>query len=183
MANLGINLGVLVGGIGAPIQYPLVNGFRPSYASIEVSFAIAGGIGNAPNFAIQSIDYGITRERKKTRGTAVKPLGKTRGTVDFKAKFKMLLQEFNLFIAQLGQADPTGNNAYGDVYFQTTLQYSEQAAGLLVTDTIVGCTIDAVEQSTSEGADDIVVECELNPLDILRNGQSISSQTLGAPNF
>jgi hypothetical protein len=182
MGNLGINLGVLVGGIGAPIQYPFINGFRPSWASIEFAFAFSGGTASAPNFALQSIDYGITRERKKTRGTNVDPLGKTRGMIDYKCKIKMLLAEWNVLINQLGQQDPTGNFAYGDIFFQLTVQYAEPNTNL-ITDVIQGCTLDSSEQSSSEGADDIVVESELSPLKILRNGQPMSSQPLGAPNF
>lgn len=181
MANLGVNVGVLVGGVGAPLQYPLINGYRPSWASIEFKFNLTGA-GSAPNYAMQSIDYKVTRERKKTRGTSVYPLAKTRGSVDFTCKIKILLAEFNQLIGQLGQLDPTGNNAYGDVAFELDVSYTEPAF-TIVTDQILGCTIDSVEQSSSEGVEDIVIECELAPLQILRNGQPISSVPLAAPQF
>jgi len=159
----------------------MINGFRPSWASIEFKFNLTGA-GAPPMVAMQSIDYKMTRERKKTRGTNVNPLGKTRGTIDYTCKIKLLLAEFNLLIGQLGQLDTTGNNAYGDVFFELDITYSE--ANLpIVADTVQGCTIDSVEQSSAEGAEDIMVECELSPLLILRNGQPMSNQPLSAPNF
>jgi hypothetical protein len=181
MANLGINTGTLIGGAGQPLQYPFVNGFRPSWASIEFRTALAGGAPSAPNPAFQSIDYKATTERKKTRGTNVKPFGKTRGTADFTCKIKMLLHEWNILAGQLAQLSTTGS-AYGTVYFQLQVQYAE-ANMTIITDTIIGCTLDTAEQSSSDGVEDIMVESELSPLDILRNGLSISDQPLGAPNF
>lgn len=187
MANLGVNIGVLQGGLTAPLQYPFVNGFRPSWASIEFKISIAGGAPGSAIIGMQSIDYKISRERKKTQGTNVKPLAKTRGKVDFTCKIKLLLAEWTNLIAQLAAQDPTGNNAYGDVFFQLNVKYAE-ANMAIINDTILGCTIDSAEQSSADGSDDIMVESELNPLDILRSGPngvglSISNQVLGAPNF
>lgn len=176
MANFGINIGALIGALGAPIVYPFINGFRPSWASLEFRF------GGALNYSVQSINYKIERTRKKTYGTNTEPLGKTRGFVDYTCKVKMLLAEFNQLIAQLGNQDQTGNNAFGDVFFNIDVSYSE-ANSNLIADKIIGCTIDSVEQDSAVGAEDIVVEFETAPLKITRNGQQMSSQTLGAPQF
>jgi hypothetical protein len=162
--------------LGQPLQYPLINGFRPSWASIE--FNIAGIL----NYSIQSAEYKATRTRKKTRGTAVNPIAKTRGSIDYDCKVKMLLAESMQLLAQLGSVDPTGNNAYGDIFFTMTVQYAEPNSNI-ITDTIMGCTVDTVEQSSSEGVEDIVIEHDFAPLLILRNGQPMSSTSIGAPQF
>lgn len=176
MANTGINIGALVGGVGAPISYPTINGVSYSWASIEFKFA------GAPIVAVQSIDYKITRERKVTYGTNVNPLRKTRGKIQYEAKAKILLPELNEFLAALGNADPTGNNAYGDVQFEVDVTYSENGFST-ISDKIMFCTVDAVEQSSSEGVDEIVREINLNPLMILLNSQPMSSIPLSAPQF
>ena len=181
MANFGISVGTLIGGASAPLQYPFINGFWPSWASIEFRFAIAGGAPSAPNPSLQSIDYKITTERKKTRGTNVKPFGKTRGSADFTCKIKMLLHEWNLLAQALAQQSTSGSS-FGTVYFNLQVQYAE-ANMAIITDTILGCTLDSSEQSSSDGVEDIMVESELNPLDILRNGLSVSDQPLGATQF
>lgn len=186
--TVGFDVGVLTGGLSDPLGYPLINGFRPSWASVEIKFNLTGS-GAAPNYAIQSVDYKATRERKATYGTNVNPLGKTRGKITYTAKVKMLLAEWNNLIAQLGQLDPTGNQGYGDVFFSLHISWTDPqpniltGIGNLVEDILIGCTLDSAEQSSSEGPDDIVVESELTPLLILRNGLPMSSQPLGAPQF
>jgi hypothetical protein len=175
MAN-NFNIGSLTGALGAPILYPLINGFRPSWASIEFQW------GSTINYALQSIDYKAVRTRKKTRGTNVDPFSKTRGSADYDCKIKVLLSESDAFMAQLAQQDPTGQGAYGDVFFMVTVKYAEPSMAI-ITDTILGCTIDSIEQSSSEGVEDIVREHELSPLLILHNGRRMSSQLLGAPQY
>ena len=177
MANAGINLGVTVGGIGTPLQYPLINGVSYSFASIEFKFA-----GGPPIVAVLSCDYSIKRERKKTFGTNVNPLRKTRGKIDYSAKWKMALPEAYNLIAALGAKDTRGNNAYGDVAWVSTVTYSEDGFSTNVV-TIEGNTLDTWENSHAEGVDEPVVEFETNPLLILLNGQPMSSIPLSAPQF
>jgi hypothetical protein len=68
------------------------------------------------------------------------------------------------------------------VFFGTTITYTENGFAT-ITDSILYCTIDSVEQSTSEGVDEVAVEINLNPLLVLRNGQPMSSIPLSAPQF
>jgi hypothetical protein len=171
MANLGIGLSL---GLGIPLQYPLVNGFSYSWASVEFKF------NNAPIITVQSIDYKITNDRKQPYGTNPNPLSKTRGKITNSCKVKILLLELDGFLGALAQNDPTGNNAYGDVFFEVDVTYSENGVGVIA-DTILGCTVNSVEQSSAEGPDALMVEMELQPLQILRNGRPMSSAILTAP--
>jgi hypothetical protein len=177
MANVGVNLGVTVGGFGVPVQYPLINGVSYSWASIEFKFA-----GGPPITAVLSCDYKINRERKKTFGTNVNPLRKTRGKIDYSSKWKMALPEAYNLIGALGAQDPTGLNAYGDVFWVATVTYSENGFSTNVI-TIEGNTMDTWENSHAEGVEEPVVEFETNPLLILLNGQPMSSIPLSAPQF
>jgi hypothetical protein len=177
MANVGVNLGVSIGGFGLPLQYPLINGVSYSWASIEFKFAGGPGI-----TAVLSTDYKITRERKKTYGTNVNPLRKTRGKIDYSAKWKMALPEAYNLIGALGAQDPTGQNAYGDVFWVATITYSENGFSTINV-VIEGNTLDTWENSHAEGVEEPVVEFESNPLRILVNGQPMSSIPLSAPQF
>lgn len=172
--TIGVSASVF--GVGVPLQYPLINGFSYSWASLEFKFL------GSPIITVQSIDYAAKTERKQPYGTNPNPLSKTRGKLGNTAKVKMLAAEAYALIGALGALDPTGNNAYGDVFFNVTVSFSEAGQAVIV-DTIVGCTVDTFEQSSAEGTDAIMIEMELNPLQILRNGQQASSAPLNAPQF
>jgi hypothetical protein len=178
---IGVNLGVTVGGVGTPLQYPNINGVGYSWASIEFKFA-----GGAAITEVLSVDYKITRERKKTYGTNVNPLRKTRGKIDYSAKWKMCLPAAYNLQQGLGAQDPTGNNAYGDVFWTATITYSENGFSTINV-IIIGNTLDTWENSHAEGVEEPVVEFESAPLNILIDSgtgpQPMSSIPLSAPQF
>ncbi len=177
----GIGAGVTFG-VGQPLQYPFVNGFAPSWASIEFKPQILGGAPLPVIVTVQSIDYEVSNDSKEVRGTNPNPLAVTRGEIANTGKCKMLLYEFNQFANALGSADPTGTNAYGDVFFDVQVQFAE-AGGPVITDSLRGCRIYKVTQTMAVGPDAIMVEIDLRPLQSLRNGQPMSSAQLSAPQF
>ena len=179
--TIGIGLGLNFG-VGQPLQYPLVNGFAPSWASIEFKPQILGGAPLPTIITIQSVDYEVSNDSKEVRGTNPNPLATTRGMIANTAKAKMLLYEFSQLANALGNADPTGTLAYGDVFFDIQVTFAEQG-GPVITDSLRGCRVYKVVQTMSVGADAIVVEIDLRPLQILRNGQPMSSAQLSAPQF
>lgn len=174
MANFGLGLSLGLS-IGTPLQYPLINGYAYSWASIEFKFD------GSPIITVQSIDYKVTRNRKQPYGTNVNPLAKTRGQIVNEGKCKMLLQEGDNLLGALSLQDITGVGAYGDVFFDVDITYAEGTN--IIADTLIGCTIDEVSESPSEGVDAIMVEFNLAPMQILRNGRPMSSQLLTAPQF
>lgn len=181
MANFGIGLG-LAFGIGIPLQYPLVNGFAPSWASIEFRPQVLGGAPLPVVQTIQSIDYSVKNNSKEVLGTNPNPISVTRGQIANTAKCKMLLYEMNQFLLALAAVDITGLGAYGDVFFDVQVQYAE-TGGPIITDTLHGCRVYDVSQTSSVGPDAIVCELDLRPLQILRNGMPMSSAQLSAFQF
>ena len=179
MSNFGIGFG---GGfglglvVGNPLQYPNINGFSPSWASIEFKFA------GSPIVTVQSIDYAPSNDSKEVYGTNPNPLSVTRGKIANKAKAKMLLAEADTLLGALAAQDFTGNNAYGDIFFDVNVTYTESGFNQ-ISDTLRGCRVYGVEQSSSEGPDAIMVTLDLRPLVILRNGRPMSSALLSAPQF
>lgn len=161
--------------MASPLQYPLVNGSRHSWASVEVK--VAGQI-----YYATAANYSRKRNRTMVRENHPDPTGKTRGSNDYSADIEMLLAEYNLLQAALiSQAQQQNlNGGYGDVFFQVVVSYSENGLDT-VTDTINGCTMDSTEASNAEGTDPTKRKFELSPLKILFGGQDDLSTPLKAP--
>jgi hypothetical protein len=155
-----------------PLQYPLVNGVRHSWASIEAKVA-------GQTFYITSVNYARKRNRTMVRVNHPDPIAKTRGSNDYTADIEMLLAEFNAFQTILiAQANAAGlNGGYGDVAFQVVVSYTENGLDT-VTDTIIGCTMDSTDASNAEGTDASKRKMDLAPLKILYGG---SQDDLAAP--
>ncbi len=139
-----------------PIQYPLLNGVRHSFCSIELK------LNNTIFIGFKSLNYNRTRSRGVVRGNHPDPLGKTRGDNEYEADCELYLAEWNMFQMSLGAG-------YGDVFFQIFATYSENGFDT-IQDVINGCTIDSTEVSQSQGSDPLVRKFDLSPLKILYNG-------------
>ena len=172
--GLSFGAGLFAGAI--PMVYPLINGYRPSWASIEFKF------NGTIVVAINKAKYGAKRTRTQPYGTNVNPLAKTRGKIAYNGNVTWLLTEYYNFIGILGAADPTGQNSYGDAFFGVDITYQDTGGGI-IHDQLLGCTIDEDDSAHTEGAETLMVTTDLAPLLVLRNGQPMSSQPLAAPSF
>ncbi len=139
-----------------PIQYPLINGVRHSFASIELKLNGQIFIG------FKSINYSRKRTRAVVRGNSPDPLGKTIGDNEYTTDAEIYLAEWNLFQSLLGPG-------YGDVFFQVLATYSANGFDT-IQDVINGCTLDSTEASQGQGPDPLVRKFDLAPLKILFNG-------------
>lgn len=135
------------------ISYPLINGARHSFASIELKISTQIFVG------FKSINYSRTRSRTLIRGNSPDPLGKTRGDNEYSADVEMYLAEANQLLTLLGKG-------YGDVFFPINVSYSENGFDT-ITDNLIGCTIDSTEASQSQGSDGLTRKFNLTPLKIL----------------
>ena len=155
-----------------PLAYPQINGCRHSFASIELKMAGQEFKG------IKSINYTRTRSRGKVMGTSPDPIAKTRGENEYTAEVEIYFAEFMLFLSLLkGDAPPDG---YGDVFFDCTVTYGENGFDV-VTDEIIGCTLDTTDASNSQGSDPTVRKCTLNPVKIRFGGMDDLAIPLTAP--
>lgn len=157
------------------ISYPLTNGTRHSWASVEAK--VAGQI-----FYVTAVNYSRKRNRTIVRANHPDPIAKTKGSNDYSADIEMLLSEYNaLQAALIAQASQAGlNGGYGDVFFSVVVQYSENGLDT-VTDTILGCTMDSTDASNAEGTDPSKRKFDLAPLKILFAGQDDLGSPLVAP--
>jgi hypothetical protein len=157
------------------IPYPLINGVRQSFVSIEARFVTSTGLNLASPQAVSgagaamdlnfrgflAIDYSRTRSRTIVYGNHPDPLGKTRGKNEYKASFELLLAEYNALLQSL-QGITKG---YGDVFFAFIITHAEPGFDAIV-DTIAGCTLDTTENASADNTDGTRRKVELNPLKI-----------------
>lgn len=153
-----------------PIQYPLINGVRHSFSSIELKL-------NGQIFVgFKSINYSRKRTRSYVRGNSPDPLAKTRGENEYTADCEIYLAEWNLFQSQVAN----GLDGYGDVLFTVAVTYTENGFDT-IQDTIIGCTIDSTDASQGQGPDALTRKIELMPIKILFNGLEDLQVALAAP--
>lgn len=148
--------------MATPIPYPLVNGKRYSFTSIEFLF------GTIPLIGIKSLNYGSSLEPGKVYGTNANKIGRTEGQADHTCDAEVYLLEWNAFLAVVG---PTGilTGGFGAVVFPIVVNYAE--AGMpVITDIIDGCRITKVDHSNQTGSDASTVKLTIDPMDIKHAG-------------
>jgi hypothetical protein len=136
---------------------PTINGNRYSWASVEID--VGGVIIND----ITKVTYKAKKSRKTVYATGgIKPLGRTRGRLEFEASIEIRKESFNNLIARLGEG-------FMESTFQVVVNYQD-AGNPCTTDTLVACQIDECGDDHSDGTDDLVVPITLHIMDILWNG-------------
>ena len=160
----------------SPLQYPLINGVKHDFSSIELS--IAGQI----FLGFKSINYSRTRTRTMVRGNSPDPIAKTRGTNEYTGECEIYLAEWNYLESLLiGQASQQGlNSGYGDVMFTVKVTYNDPGFDTII-DILQTCSIDATDASQSQGTDPLVRKVTLNPLKILFNNTDDLASPLVSP--
>ena len=144
-------------------QYPLVNGVRRSWTSVEAKFAVAviGGI--------TEINYAPKLDPAKVRGAGPLIIGMTTGLADYSADCSMLLAEYSELQTMLGPA-------FFTAFFDIEVSYSDEgytAAGLPVITDWMKVRISEVSAAMSNGsADALVRKLTLVPIDMRLNGVS-----------
>jgi hypothetical protein len=150
--------------MGYPFPFPLINGNRLSYASVEVNVA------GTPYRGVKSVTYKNAVERQKVFGTSSRALGRTRGKYDPDASIEVFKEEAVAIRAQLAAL---GAGGYGETTFDIAVSYAE--GGLTVTDKLYGCLINDDEDSHSQGADGLTEKWTLSVIEIEKNGVSMLS--------
>jgi hypothetical protein len=140
------------------ISYPLVNGHRYSFVSIE---AIINGL---PYIGFSAINYKQSLKAGMVYGSRPQALGRTRGKQELTFDFEMYRLEFELLKATLGIAGV----GFGETPFDTVVQYAE-ALQPVTTDTIISARIEEVDLSNADGTDPSKVKCTCSAMQILLN--------------
>ena len=131
------------------MEYPLINGHRYSFASIEVS------VGGRRIVGFREISYRVRREIGEVRGVHPEPLGYTRGEITYEATLVAYAEEAEELVRALGPG-------YMEQPFDITVTYAEEGQRT-VTDQLLGCRITQIERDHSRGTDPLEVRFELKP--------------------
>ena len=150
-----------------PIAFPLINGLRHDWSSIELK------ANNQLFMGIKSIDYEWTREVAMVRGFSPDPIGQTRGTNTYACTVEMYLAEWNLFLSQLG-------NGYGDNFFSISVSYAENGFDQ-ITDQIIGSRLVGVAANMAQGSDPLTRKLKFMPTKIKYQGYDCLTTPLAAP--
>lgn len=154
----------------APLLYPIINGHRYSWASVEIK------IGGTRFVGIKEVSYSQELEPGEVRGAHPQLIGRTRGTLKPEASLTLFEEEWNTLLETLG-------DGYYEKSFDVVVSYSESdpLLGVIagtITDTIRGCRIKKVEKSRSEGNDGLEVKLDLSVLWIEFNGKQPLRESL-----
>lgn len=152
------------------IQYPLINGTRHSWSSIE--FRANGTV----ILGCTEINYSPKLDPAVVRGAGSLPIALTLGNAEFEGDFSLLLEEFNNLVTALG-------DGFMAVPFDITVSYDATLGGVLdgglsvIVDTLQGCRITSVESAASSGSTDAIVrKCAIKPMAVLLNGVNPMAQ-------
>lgn len=145
--------------------YPLVNGNRYDFTSIEIL------INGVPYRGVKSIDYKDSLATQKQYGTSARPLGRNRGVYDASGALEMFKEDFSVVAPVLAAL---GNGGLGEANFLILATYADFGAPT-VTDTLIGCRIKGVDESHAQGGEAVTVKLDLDIMDINRNGVSLLS--------
>lgn len=139
--------------------YPLIQGVRHSWASLEIR--VAGNI----ILGLTELNYSPTLDPAVVIGAGSLPIGHTVGRMEYEGDFSILLEEFNALQLQLGPNWMTKP-------FDIIASYDESGSGLsTIVDTLGGCRITKVEAGASaDSTDPIVRKCTIKYLSLLLNG-------------
>lgn len=145
----------------APVPYPLVNGHRHDFSSVEIT---AG----ARTFnGVKSIKYSQTLEPGKVRGNRSQIIGRTRGPLDSDGSIELYRLEFQDLIRVLAALRP--GVGYMEAVFDITVTFAESGTEVMQ-DVLQGCRIKKHEGNGQEGGDAITVACDLDIMMVLPGG-------------
>ena len=80
-----------------PISYPLINGVRYDFSSVELNFN-----GLIQRAGIKALSYKHSLTPGELRGNRPQLVGRTRGKYEASASFEMFKLEYQSFIAAIG---------------------------------------------------------------------------------
>lgn len=147
------------------MQYPLINGFRHDWSSVNLSID-----GSQRQLSLQSLSYSNPRSSTAVYGTSPQKIGDTRGTEECKCSIELLFSEYRAFIKKLGPG-------YKDKYFDVTVSFAERGEPTY-TDEIIGCRLLDDPFDGAQGNDTFKVKLELTVMRIVKDGLESTDKPL-----
>ena len=144
--------------------YPIINGFEPSYASVEINLGGATGGSNLPG--VKSINYKEALAMSRVYGQSVTPQGRTRGQLTGSGSIEFYRNQWDAAIAILSGAGAWG---FAEKSWVLSITYAETPL-TTACDVLVGVRFHSPDTSPTEGTEALTVKCELDIMQIKWNG-------------
>lgn len=138
-------------------DYPMVNGHRMSFSSINLA------IDGTETIGFRSVTYNDSQDPGEVRGAHAQIIGRTLGDYTCEASLELYSEELDEFLRAFG-------DGYMERVFDVIVTYSEEDGGPTVTDTIHACRIRAVNRNHTQGTDPLSATIDLHPMWITRSG-------------
>lgn len=139
-------------------DYPVINGFAYSWASIAIR------VDGAETVAIKEISYTHKVERSKIRGAGMRPIGRTRGEYEAEGSLTLYREGWDTLRRKFGAG-------YMERRFSIVVSYAEEGQPV-VTDELLDCVIASVENNPSQGTDALEVSLDLDIMALREGGLS-----------
>lgn len=139
------------------MDYPMVNGHRMSFSSINLS------IDGTETIGFRSITYNDTAEPGEVRGAHAQILGRTLGDYTCEASLELYSEELDEFLRAFG-------DGYMEKIFDITVVYEEEGGGTTQSDQVHACRIRGINRNHAQGTDPLSVTVDLHPMFITRSG-------------
>ena len=152
------------------LAYPLINGVRYSFASIEAF------IDDVPVLGIASLNYSSKLAPGIVRGTSPVKLGRTIGEEDHTCDFEMYRLEWNFLLARLAAQ---GLGGFGAAAFSIQVNYAESPLAPVTTDQIIGNRVTEAAANNQKGSDPTMVKLTTDVMTVLWNGLPITPPQRG----
>jgi hypothetical protein len=146
--------------------YPIINGFVPSFASVEIKLAGTSGAMSLPG--VKSINYKDALSISKVYGNSPRPQGRTRGQLAATGSIEFYRDMWDAATLLL-----SGGGAWGfaEKSWVIPITYAETLYRTTC-DTLIGVRVHSPDTSPSEGTEALTVKCELDIMQIEWNGFS-----------
>jgi len=152
----------------ASIPYPLIQGVRHEWSSVEVKASDTVFLG------VKGVSWNDSLKPTKIWGTHPMPIGRTRGQYDANGSLEMYLAEANALVAKLGAG-------YKEKVFDVVVNFAEDGLDPIKHE-LIGCRIVTEDDSFTNGSDALSVKFDLDIMKILRNGlESVTKPLAGVP--
>ena len=149
-----------------PVTYPVINGIRYDFSSVEISILGKRFPG------VKSLNYKQSLNPGMVRGTAAQVLGRTRGQYDAEGDMELYREDADDFLTLIQATQP----AMGilEIAFDLNINFFEPIAGAVPSaqnDRVIGARLKEDSASQAQSADPLVVRYSFHALMLVRNGR------------
>jgi hypothetical protein len=157
----------------ATIPYPLINGARPDFAKISLTFQAAGissgpPLVPGPVIGFTSLEFHSSMDGTVSYGASQLPIGQTNGQLKCSAKATFYEPEYAALITALSNAN--GGLGYMTQRFNILCQYSLGPTLPMIEQFLYGCRIMGESESHKKGGAELEVMVDIQPIVIAKNG-------------